>query len=215
MKRFKTAIIVIICITILSVVLFFLPLEGFLQRLPVIKSFYQNTTLEISAPNGKVSVKINGKEYGETPISIKNLPAGTYIVELTKISSQQSFYKTHKFNIPLTKNSVSVVSMEIGPNDHLHGVILYYEKDSTKSEEKGKITITSDTEGSDVYINNEFLKPTPVTNIKLNTGEYTISLNSKQYEDLEFPIIIREGYILYVKGYQLPIPIYFEKVDNE
>ena len=95
MNKIKTAIIVSLCIVLLSVFLFFVPLEGLFRNLPILRDFYQNTTLEISSPNGKATIKIDGKEYGETPASIKNLSSKTYRVELTRTSSQEGFYKTH------------------------------------------------------------------------------------------------------------------------
>jgi hypothetical protein len=210
MRKYISVLIIIIGIVIISVFLFFFPIEDILTNLPILSTLSKNTTLEIITPKGKASIKINGKEYGETPASIKDLKVGTYQVELTKIPLQEGFYKKQLFNIKLTQNTTSVINMEIGTGDNLHGVIIHYEKDNIKESGKGKITITSNTQDTKVYINNEFLKNAPITNIKLKNKEYNIKLKTEDYEDLEFPVIVSEGYILHIKGYQLPIPISFE-----
>ena len=214
MKKSKSAIIVISLVVLLSVFFFFVPLKDLTKNIPILKGFYQNTTLEITTPNGKAEVKIGGKEYGETPVNIKNLVAGKYEVELTR-TDDTGFYKSHIFNIELTKNSTSRINIEIGPDDNLHGAILYYTDDNTIEKGKGNITVTSNSENAKVYINKELLYSTPITNISINKGEYTLKLESPNYEELEFPIVIREGSVLNIKGYQFPIPVSFEEESNE
>ena len=134
---------------------------------------------------------------------------------MTKTTESKGFYKPHTFNIFLTKNSTSRINIEIGPDDNLHGVILYYTDDNTIEKGKGRITVTSNKEDTKIYINNEQLYSTPATNISLNKGEYNIKLVSPNYEDLEFPVLIREGSVLNIKGYQFPIPVSFENENNE
>lgn len=215
MKKQKSALITISLVVLLSIFFFFVPLKDIVKNIPILKGFYQNTTLEITTPNGKANVKINGKEYGETPSNINNLVAGEYEVELTRTASSTDFYEPHIFDIELTKNSISRINIEIGPNDSLHGYILYYTDDNTIEKGQGKMTVTSNNEGAKIYIDKELLYSTPTTNISLGKGEYTIKLITPNYEDLEFPILIREGSILNIKGYQLPIPVNFEEVSNE
>lgn len=215
MKKPKSALVIVSIVILLSIFFFFVPLKDIVKNIPILKGFYQNTTLEITTPNGKATVKINGKEYGETPANINNLVAGEYEVELVRTGNNESFYKPHIFNIELTKNSTSRINIEIGPDDNLHGVLLYYTDDNTIEKGKGRVTITSNKEDSKVYVNNEQLYSTPITNISLNKGEYTIRLETSNYEDLEFPVLIREGSILNIKGYQFPIPVNFEDTSNE
>ena len=214
MNKWKSALIIIFLVVSLSVFFFFVPLDGLVKNIPILKSFYQNTTLEITTPNGKSSVKINGKDYGETPANIQNLVSGKYEVELQRTSQHEDFYKPHIFNIPLTKNTTSRINMEIGPGDYLHGVLIYYIEDNTGDSGKGKLTITSNTEDTRIYVDDEFLKNTPAANIELVSKEYKIKLRSNGYEDLEFPVIVRDGYILNIKGYQFPTPITFESEES-
>jgi len=210
MNKWKSALIIIFLVLALSLFFFFIPLDGIIKRLPIIKSFYQNTSLEVTTPNGKSTVKINGKEYGETPANIQNLVSGEYEIELSRSSDIVGFYKPHIFNIQLTKNSTSRINIEIGPGDNLHGVVIYYTQDNTGDSGKGKITLTSNAPDTRIYINDEFLKNTPATNIELVSKEYNIKLKSNGFEDLEVPIIVREGYTLNIKGYMFPTPVSFE-----
>jgi hypothetical protein len=210
MKKWKTALIITLSVIVISLFLFFFPPDRVLSHIPILKSFYQNTTLEIATPYGKSSVKINGKEYGETPLNVQSLVAGEYEVEITKISQTEGFYRPQTFKILVTKNSISRINMEIGPDDNLYGTILYYTQNSVTNRGKGTVTITSNATDSKVHMNKEFLKSTPITNLETNVGEYNLSITAKDYVDIEFPIIIREGYTLNVKTYLLPIPVNFE-----
>ena len=212
MKKWKSALIISSIVVSLSILLFFIQPEDVLKHVPILRSFYQNTTLEITVPHGKANVKINGKDYGETPLNIQNLVAGEYKVELERIAIEEGYYETHTFMVPLTKNSTTRINLEIGPDDNLHGSILYYQEDRNYSPNKGKLTITTDSQDTRVFMNSEFLKSTPITNLELNEGEYEISLQSEEYENLTIPIIVRTGYTLNIKGYLLPIPVIFESV---
>jgi len=212
MKKWKSALIVSSIVVFVSILLFFFQPEDILKHIPILRSFYQNTTLEITVPYGKAKVKINDKEYGETPLNIQSLVAGEYEVELNKIAAQEGYYKPHTFKVILTKNSTSRINLEIGPDDNMHGTILYYLEDNNYSPNKGKLTVTANSQDTRVFINSEFLKSTPITNLELNEGEYEISLQSENYENLTLPIVIRAGYTLNIKGYLLPISVIFDNV---
>lgn len=216
MKKWKFSALIVLSIILLSLLFYFTSLEQIVKNIPILKGIYQNTSLEITTPNSKALIKIDGKEYGETPSNIQYLTSGEYEVELIKDSQQKNFYKPHIFNIHLTKNSTSRINMEIGPGDNLHGTLLYYTEDNIQSKSKGKITITSRTENARIYVNDEYLQDTPITNYELDSREYKIKIVSEGYEDLELPVIVRDGYILNIQGYQFPIPVTFEEnITNE
>lgn len=215
MKKWKTALTIVPLVLLLSVALYYLPTENFVKNLPILRSFYTNTTMEIVTPNGKAKVVIDGKEYGETPVNVQSLLDGDHTVELTRSGSEESFYKTHTLNVPLTKNTTSRINMEIGPEDYLYGTILYYTSDSIYTESKGKITVTSNAENSKIYLNKEFLKTSPITNIDLNPGEYEITVSAQDHESASLPIVIREGLTLNVKAYLLPVPVTFETTNTD
>lgn len=215
MKKWKSALIITSIVVLISLLLFFLPPENILKHIPIIKSFYQNTTLEITVPNGKASVKVNGKEYGETPVNIQNLTTGEYEVQLERISSEEGFYKPQIFNIELSKNSTARINIEIGPDNNLYGSLLYYTEDIGIKNSKGKLTVTSNAPNTKIYLNSEFLKSAPLTNLDINEGEYELSLQASEYEKVDIPIVVRKGYTLNIKGYLLAIPVIFEEEIDE
>lgn len=216
MNKRKSSLLILLLIVALSLFFFFVPLENLVKNIPLIKGFYQNTTLEVTTPNGKALVRIKGKEYGETPVNIQNLVSGKYEVELIRSSQQEGFYKPQTFNIKLTKNTTSRINMEIGPGDNLHGILLYYTESNLTESGKGKITITSNVDNTKIYIDDEYLKNTPVTNIGLDSKEYNIVLRSDGYEQLQFPVVVRDGYTLNIQAYLFPTPITFDSaVEDE
>ena len=101
--------------------------------------------------------------------------------------------------------------MEIGPDDNLHGFILYYTQDNTTGKNKGKIFLTSNAENSKANISNKYEENIPITNLELSTGEYNVKITAQDFEELEFPIVIREKHVLNVKTYQFPIPVNFDQ----
>ena len=104
--------------------------------------------------------------------------------------------------------------MEIGPDDNLHGFILYYTQDNTTGENKGKLILTSNADNAKAIISSKYEENIPITNLELIAGEYNVKISAPNFEDLEFPIVIREKHILNVKAYQFPIPVSFDLVEN-
>jgi len=215
MRNFKTAIIVISSVLILSVLYFFLPTEKILQRLPFISEIYNNTSLTISSKKGKAEVKINNKNYGETPVSIDNLPEGSYTVELNKISAEENFYETSSFQVELFRNTESLIEIEIAPKGLQSGYVMYYTKSPGTTKEKGHITLAASPSISNIYLDDEFFSSNPANAVELKTREYQIRVSADGYEEIRFPVIIREGYNLNIRSYLLPIPITMEQADTK
>lgn len=206
MKALKTAIIIIALITVLSILLYFFPPKQIVGRLPFLNRFYNNTTIEIITQKGKARVWIDDKDQGETPITASDLPEGTYLVEMEKIAPENSFYKKHSFNIELSKNTTARVDMEIGPEDLLHGTILYYTPTKT-SNKKGYLVVTTNVQDSKVSVNGEFMKRGSLTNLELSDSEYQVKVEAEGYQEIQIPVFVREGYQLNLKIYQFPIPL--------
>lgn len=206
MKALKTAIIIIALITVLSILLYFFPPKQIVGRLPFLNRFYNNTTIEIITQKGKARVWIDDKDQGETPITASDLPEGTYLVEMEKIAPENSFYKKHSFNIELSKNTTARVDMEIGPEDLLHGTILYYTPTKT-SNKKGYLVVTTNVQDSKVSVNGEFMKRGSLTNLELGDSEYQVKVEAEGYQEIQIPVFVREGYQLNLKIYQFPIPL--------
>jgi len=206
MKALKTAAIIIASILVLSVLLYFFPPKQLIGRLPFLNRFYNNTTIEIVTQKGKAKVWIDDKDYGETPVTASDLPEGTYLIEMEKIAPENSFYKKHSFNVELSKNTSARIDMEIGPEELLHGTILYYTPTKT-TEKKGYLVVTTNAQDTKVSINGEFMKRGSLTNLELNDGEYQVKVEAEGYQEVQIPVFVREGFQLNLKIYQFPIPI--------
>jgi len=206
MKALKTAIIIVASILLFSLLLYFFPPKQLIGKLPILNRFYNNTTIEIIAQKGKAKVWIDDKDQGETPITISDLPEGTYLIEMEKIAPENSFYQKHFFNVDLSKNTSARIDMEIGPEELLHGTILYYTPTKT-SDKKGYLVVTSSAEDAKISLNGEFMKRGALTNLELDSGEYQVKVESDGYQEIQIPVFVREGYQLNLKVYQFPIPI--------
>lgn len=213
MKKNKTALITIFLILTISVLLYFLPINQLIGKLPIINTFYNNTTLEITTKAGVAKVWVNGKDYGQTPVNIEDLPEGSYLVELEKIVEGETFYKKHSFQIELTRNTSARIDLEIGPEDLLHGAILYYTPIRTASDE-GFLTVISDISDSKVFLDGEFLKVSPITNLGLREGQYEIKVLAPGHEEVEIPVLVQNNYVLNLKTFHFPIPINFEPAEE-
>jgi hypothetical protein len=210
MKKNRIALITIFLILAISILLYFIPINQLIGKLPFINSFYNNTTLEITTKAGVAKVWINGKDYGQTPASIEDLPEGSYLVELEKIVEEESFYKKHSFQIELTRNTSARIDLEIGPQDLLHGVIIYYTPIRTSSDE-GFLTVISNVNDARVFLDGEFLKVSPITNLGLREGQYNIKVLASGHEEVEVPVLVQNDYVLNLKTFHFPIPVNFEK----
>lgn len=214
MKDKKTALIITITVILLSIALYFLPLQTLIGRIPLINTFYNNTSLEIITQRGKSSILINGKNYGETPTTIENLAEGEYTVELTKIAEEGAFYEPQIIYIDLARNTSARIDVEIGPENILHGSVLYYTAVPRTSNNEGLITVTSSAQDSKVYIDNEYIKKAPLSGLKLKDSQYQVKVTAEGYEEIEIPLFIRKGYHLNLKTYHFPIPVIFDNVEN-
>jgi hypothetical protein len=215
MKKIKAAPIIILSVILLSILIYFLPIDGLASKVPFVNRFYTNTVLEIIAIKGKAKVTIDGKEYGETPLTINELSPGDYTIELERISDSDSFYRTQSLTVKLTKNTTSRVEIEIGPAGILHGAILYYSQQNNLKDNEGSLTVLSEVEDSKIYLDEEYIKKAPMIAKNLIAKEYELKVTADGYETLIIPILIEEGDLLNVKTHLFPIPIIFESSDNE
>ncbi len=214
MKNRKTTLIIVIAIITISIILYFLPLGKILSNLPLIKSFYNNTSIEIITEKGKAFVAINGKDYGQTPTTIENLPEGKYTIELKKIADDNTFYEKQIFEVELAKNTSARIDLEIGPANILNGTILYYTSVPHTTSGKGLISVTSSATDAKVYIDKEYIGNAPINNLEEKDNQYQIKVSANGYEDIEIPVFVRAGYQLNLKTYHFPIPVNFDTVSN-
>lgn len=213
MRNHKTALIIIVFVIVLSVLLYFLPVNRLIGSLPFVKSFYNNTTLEIVTKRGIAKIWVNGKDYGETPNTIENLPEGTYLVELERVEEEKSFYKKQSFQIELTRNTSARIDLEIGPDGILQGTIIYYTPVRTSSND-GFLTVISNVEGAKIFLDKAFLKTTPITNLSLKENQYDVKVTAPGHEEIEVPVLIRNNYSLNLKTFHFPVPVSFDTLNN-
>ncbi len=214
MKNRKTVLIIAIAVIVLSIILYFLPLGKLLANLPLINKFYNNTTLEVITERGKSQVWINGKDYGQTPVTVEDLPEGKYTVELQKIAEDNTFYTKQTFEVEIAKNTSARMDLEIGPDSVLNGTILYYTAIPKTTSKTGLLAVTSSAMNAKVYVDKEYINTTPVSNLSLKDNQYQVKVTAQGYEDIEIPVFVRAGYQLNLKTYHFPIPVNFDSVDN-
>jgi hypothetical protein len=210
MKKLKTAIIVLAVLLLISLAYFFIPADRILSSLPFVKDLYNNTSITVNSRNGKAEVIINGKNHGETPVDLSGLEEGQYEITLKRVSENIEFYKTRNYKIDLPRNTEAVIDLEIGPADSTSGYILYYTK-SPATDDSGYITIQNTPEDASVFLDGEFLAKTPVNAYTLKEKDYQVKVTAAGYEDVSFPIVVREGYNLNIRSYQFPVPINIEE----
>lgn len=211
MNTVKTAIIILILLIAVSLIVYFIPFDKALSYIPYFNKLYNNTSLTVNSKNGKSTVSVNGKDYGQTPVTITDLNSGEYDVVLTRISESKDSYQPLNVRITLEKGAESIIDMEIGPSGIAAGYILYYTKSLTSSNNSGLITLLSQPEDSNIYIDDEILGKAPIKATKLNAKNYQIKISKQGYEDLSFPVIVRNGYNLNIQTTLYPLPTTLKK----
>ncbi|KKR05528.1 MAG: WD40-domain containing protein [candidate division WS6 bacterium GW2011_GWF2_39_15] len=206
MPSLKTATILIVLAVLIIVAALFVPFEKLVSQIPYLNQFYNNTTVTITARKGKAEVFLESKSYGETPVTISDLKPGEYRFRLKRVSDVTDAYEDRFVQIELERNTEAIIDLEIAPENITSGYILYY-TESPKNNDKGYLSVTTEPEEATVYIDGEYASRAPINAYLANPKSYTLKINKSGYEDLEFPIVVEEGYNLNVKAYLFPIPI--------
>jgi hypothetical protein len=209
MNKTARILLIIFSIIALATILHFVPsTEKLLSRAPIIREFYNNTVLIVTTSKGRANVSVNGKSYGQTPLTIENLGEGRHLVELEKVTESEGVYEKQHFYVNLHRNTESIVDIEIAPDNFKSGYILFYASAPRNVDGKGYLTVQSDLNNYVIFLNKESMGNQ--SSHQLTPGEYLLRVEAKGYESIEFPVIVREGYNLNTKVYLLPIPINFE-----
>ncbi len=183
----KAVLIFALILLVLSISLVFIDTEDLMSRLPILKDFHTNTSIEILSNNSISQIYINGKDYGVTNQTIRNLPAGQYNIQLVRVSNQENtFYKPFEFTLKLEKNSEAFVNIEIGPNNLISGYYLYYIPQSSLAEKKGSISIFSNVTDPYIMLNDEYIKMADGITV-LDEGNYSIEIKKDGYEPVKIP----------------------------
>lgn len=201
----KLLIIFLIC-SVVTGAWIFLPIEKLIVKLPYVNEFYSNTSLTINLRNGKAEVEIDGKSYGETNQVINGLSEGSYTVTLNHIANEDYFYEPQTFTIDMTKNTDSIIDIEIGPATTKAGYLLYYSPAFDIPENKGSLSVATTPKNASISFNNKFIQKSDMNVYTLDGSSYKLSVKKDGYEAVELPIVIRKGYNLNITVYLLPIP---------
>ena len=211
MKKGKTALFVTILIVAVCALLYFFPVNTWIGKLPLVSKFYNNTSIEIFTRNCTAKVAINGKEYGETPLTIDDLPEGEYTITLDRISADENvFYERHTFTIELPQNTTARLDLEIGPTDTMQGAVLYYTPMKVSSE-NGFLMVTPNVNNANIYIDTTFTQKGTISNLELPVKEYKVNVTADGYESVEIPVLVRKGYLLNLKTFHFPIPVILDE----
>jgi hypothetical protein len=204
------ALFIILSVILISVLFFTKSPDQYLSKVSLFGDLYKNTSLTITSPNSINDVKIDGKEYGVTPLEIEDLEEGQHEIELVRSTNGESFYSPLKLQLDLKRNTEAIVDFEIGPAGTLSGYAIYYTQSPSTTEGIGYLTVTSSPSEATFTINNDQTYQLPIDILELKAGEYNISVNSKGYESIVVPVIIREGYNLNLRADLFPIPTNLE-----
>lgn len=206
MKKLLPIIILLVIFTVGTIALALTPSGSFFQSLPFLNQLYNNTKLTINTPKSKAKIVINGKEYGETNQVITDLPEGTYTVKLSRIVGTQttSFYDDMTFIVELLNEKETIIDVEIGPAGQASGYVTYYSKSPTASP---LLSVKSNPDGANIFLDNDFISKADFSARKLKAAGYKLKANADGHEELEIPVIIKDGYNLNVQIYLLAIPV--------
>lgn len=138
----------------------------------------------------------------------RKLPCG-----IRKNSDEKFFYEKQSIQITLTRNTSARIDLEIGPQNILHGVIIYYTPIKTSSD-NGMLTVISNVDGAKVFLDKEFLKASPVSNLSLRENQYQVKVTAEGHEEIDVPIVISKNYSLNLKTYHFPIPTTFDTLEE-
>ncbi len=132
------------------------------QVLPAPQPVKQLFTLSIkaNAPNAQVSV--NGATIGTAPINV-SVEAGTYRVQISAPG-----YEPYEANVSVTNNTSLAATLK---------------------QQAGKITITANVIGAEVYLNNVKAGVTPFTT-ELPFGSYNLKISAPGYQDYAAGIVV-------------------------
>lgn len=139
-----------------------------------------------SNPSG-ADVYIDRVYKGKTPLSLNDVPSGTYDVRITL-----SGYEEYLERITLLPGEVRQISVNLKP--------LY-----------GEVFIDSKPQGARVYINGKYQGNTPLT-INLFEGKYNLTLNLSGYKDVDTEIIVKSkeknNYVFILSPIEIPSVYY-------
>lgn len=202
------ATIALVITALISALFFAYTPAEILKKINISNSITSSTSITIRTRNGIADVEIDGKDYGQTPVDLKDLPQGQHEVTLTRVEQSESgFYKPIKLLVDLYPNTEAVIDLEIGPSGNSGGYLLYYSPSPENTDKNGYLSLSTTQENSEISLDQAFFAKAPIEVRPVEDGEHKLKVNRTGYEGIEFPIVIRNGYNLNVNIYLLPVPV--------
>lgn len=210
--KLLTTILAIIALSLLTGALFFLPLDKITDSIPFLKDLKNNSSLIITGKNNKLSVEIDGEDYGETPLVLNTLPLGQHKITLKRISTQKdNFYEEVELLVELNRDTEAVIEIEIAPAGVYTGYVLQYTT-SPFGDKKAYLSVTSNA-NSTIVLDGKELGASPLTISEIEPGERILQVSADGYEDLEIPLVATKGFNLNVSAFLYPIPMTLDEVE--
>jgi hypothetical protein len=66
-----------------------------------------------------------------------------------------------------------------------------------------------------VFLDGEFLKVSPITNLGVREGQYEIKVLAPGHEEVKVPVLLQNNYVLNLKTFHFPIPVDFESIETK
>ena len=130
--------------------------------------------LQVNSTPDNARTYLNGVYKGQTPMTINNLALGTYNLTLTK-----QFYQDYS------------TSINVGA-----GPVVVFNAILTPTVQEGSISMSSNPQGANVYVEGVFAGVTPVV-ITRPAGTYAVKLTKQGYADYDYTITVLPGQTVY------------------
>jgi len=126
----------------------------------------QTGTISLSSSPSGVSVYLDGKYKGATPLILNGIPIGSHTIKLTK-SGYNDFSKT----VTVSSGKNSLISESL-------------------SEQTGIISLSSSPSGASVYLDGKYKGTTPLILNGIPIGSHTIKLTKSGYNDFSKTVTV-------------------------
>jgi hypothetical protein len=142
-------------------------------------------SITVTSDPAGAAISLNGNYRGTTPLTIPNVPPGTYTIraELPGYEPQ------------------SVVNSVIAGQETVQRFTLQ------KIVQPGSVTVLSTPSGSSIYLDGEYEGRTPVTLSDIQPGTHTIELDAAGYYDWKTVVSVTGGSSQVVTATLSPIPV--------
>jgi len=140
-----------------------------------------------SSPSG-ASIYLDGSYQGITPMTIKNVEAGSYTITL-----KHTDYQDWSDTISVRAGDTTYVSPSLPLKP-------------TPIPTTGSISVSSSPAGASTYLDGSYKGTTPMTIKNVEAGSYTITLKHTDYQDWSDTINVRAGDTTYVSPSLPPKP---------